>query len=117
MSNPNLLSIWAKHERGEGSTNEELGHLIEQFESLQDGLELAEQITAACRKVSEQHAELRKQAEAAAARVREVHCRMPVKVNFYAQPTDFCKYCYVENLDEAEYPCPTIRALDGDSNE
>ena len=70
MSKPNLLAIWAKHEHGEGATNEELGHLIERFESLQDGLELAEQITDACRKICEQHAELRKQAEAAVARVR-----------------------------------------------
>lgn len=42
MSKPNLLAIWAKHEHGEGATNEELGHLIERFESLQDRFEQAE---------------------------------------------------------------------------
>lgn len=98
MSNPNLLAIWAKHERGEGSTNEELGHLIEQFESLQDGLELAEQITDACRKICEQHAELRKQAEAAVARVREVATGDPTE---YGWP---------------EAMLAVLRALDGEQS-
>ncbi|MGP9487878.1 hypothetical protein ACT3R5_04825 [Glutamicibacter sp. AOP5-A2-7] len=42
MSKPNLLAIWAKRERGEGATNEELGHLIDRFESLHDHAEKAE---------------------------------------------------------------------------
>ena len=55
MSKPNLLAIWAKHERGEGATNEELGHLIERFESLQDRLEQAEQEAEAAKGVITQH--------------------------------------------------------------
>lgn len=55
MSKPNLLAIWAKHERGEGATNEELGHLIERFESMQDGLEQAEREAKAAKGVITQH--------------------------------------------------------------
>lgn len=96
MSKPNLLAIWAKQERGEGATNEELGHLIERFESLHD------------------HAE---QAEQAAARVREVH--RPVDI----EPSNtICGGCSTlrgegENMryfPVEEWPCDTIRALDGE---
>lgn len=55
MSKPNLLAIWAKHERGEGATNGELGHLIERFEFLQDRLEQAEQELVAVKSTQVQH--------------------------------------------------------------
>lgn len=41
MNKPNLLAIWAKHERGESATNEELGHLISKYDILLDDLERA----------------------------------------------------------------------------
>lgn len=54
------------------------------------------------------------QAEQAVQRVRELHRPIPVTVNFDAKPTDFCKCCYEDRAEDAKYPCPTIRALDGD---
>lgn len=86
MSKPNLLAIWAKHERGEGATNGELGHLIERFESLQDRLEQAERdlvvVRESQKKIAKQFAAMgtekgkaewrARETEAAVARVREV---------------------------------------------
>lgn len=89
MSKPNLLAIWAKHERGEGATNGELGHLIERFESLQDRLEQAEQ---------------------AVQRVREKHGER-VLVYPGGAEEHYCAY----DQDSA-WPCGTIRALDGEQS-
>lgn len=52
------------------------------------------------------------QAEQAVQRVREMHSVIPVKVNFDEFTTDYCDFC-----GDLEYPCPTIRALDGETHE
>lgn len=49
------------------------------------------------------------QAEQAVQRVRELHSSIPVVVNFDDAPTDYCDFC-----GDEQYPCSTIRALDGD---
>lgn len=55
------------------------------------------------------------QAERAVQRVRELHERIPVVVNGRWE-IDHCKFCYEQDFssDDAVWPCPTIRALDGD---
>lgn len=52
----------------------------------------------------------KRNAEQAVQRVREMHSVIPVKVNFDEFTTDYCDFC-----GDQEYPCPTIRALDGDT--
>lgn len=56
------------------------------------------------------------QAEQAVQRVRELHERIPVVVNGRWE-IDHCKFCYKQDFssDDAVWPCPTIRALDGES--
>lgn len=58
--------------------------------------------------------QLRK-AEQQIQRVRELHERIPVAVNGRWE-IDHCKFCYEQDFssNDAVWPCPTIRALDGD---
>lgn len=72
-------------------------------------LEQAEKNADTYQTLYEQRAESLEQAEQAVARVRELHSVIPVKVNFDEFTTDYCDFC-----GDQEYPCPTIRALDGD---
>jgi len=50
-------------------------------------------------------------AEQQVARVRELHSSIPAVVNFYDTPTDYCDFC-----GDEQYPCSTIRALDGEQD-
>lgn len=58
--------------------------------------------------------QLRK-AEQQVTRVRELHERIPVVVNGRWE-IDHCKFCYEQDFssNDAVWPCPTNRALDGD---
>lgn len=55
-------------------------------------------------------------AEQAVQRVRELH--VPIDVNVYQLGiVPNCEYCYERSMDDSEYPCSTIRALDGGEQE
>ena len=82
----------------------------ETFLAILSRLEQAEQLARINNQAMLEQAQRAGQAEKAVARVRELHSVIPVKVNFDEFTTDYCDFC-----GDQEYPCPTIRALDGDT--
>lgn len=57
------------------------------------------------------------QAEQAVERVRRLHKKLPYRVGARNTgiPEFVCEACHGEAWGAVEYPCPTIRALDGDT--
>lgn len=58
------------------------------------------------------------QAEQAVQRVRRLHKKLPFRVGTRNTgiPEFVCEACHGEAWGAVEYPCPTIRALDGDTS-